>query len=114
MSFLEEGTKRRDMTFNARDRLSPGGIGKLFSHLKGSKNCTFTLNGLPGRSVLSSVRIESLVEPERGTAVVFIHDIARRIGQWPFSRRNHYRLPRPAVTALRSANAYRHRTRKIL
>ena len=56
--WLVEETKRRGMTINAGDRLSLGGVGKLFPLAAGNKTYTYTLNGLPGGPVSTSVRIE--------------------------------------------------------
>ena len=56
--WLVEETRRRGMTIKAGDRLSLGGLGKQFPLSTGDKTYTYTLSGLPGGPVSTSVRIE--------------------------------------------------------
>ncbi len=56
--WLVEEMKQRNETLRAGDRLSLGSVGKLFPLTEGGKTYTYTLNGLPGGSIETSVSID--------------------------------------------------------
>jgi len=55
--WLVEEMKRRHETLQAGDRLSLGSVGKLFPLMESGKTYTYTLTGLPGGPIATSVQI---------------------------------------------------------
>lgn len=56
--WLVDEMKRRNETLKAGDRLSLGSVGKLFPLNESGKTYTYTLNGLPGGPIATSVHID--------------------------------------------------------
>ena len=56
--WLVDEMKRRNETLKAGDRLSLGSVGKLFPLKESGKTYTYTLNGLPGGPIATSVHID--------------------------------------------------------
>lgn len=56
--WMVEEMKRRGQSLKAGDRLSLGAVGKLFPLTEGGKTYTYTLNGLPGGPIATTVRVD--------------------------------------------------------
>ena len=56
--WLVNEMKRQDKTLKAGDRLSLGSVGKLFPLKEPGKTYTYTLKGLPGGPVSTSVTVQ--------------------------------------------------------
>ncbi len=56
--WLVNEMKRQDKTLKAGDRLSLGSVGKLFPFKESGKTYTYTLKGLPGGPISTSVTVE--------------------------------------------------------
>jgi 2-keto-4-pentenoate hydratase len=56
--WLVDEFHRRGKALRAGDLLSLGAVGKLFPLREGGKTYTYTLTGLPGGAITTSVRIE--------------------------------------------------------
>ncbi len=56
--WMVEEMKRRDQSLKAGDRLSLGAVGKLFPLTEGGKTYTYTLNGLPGGAIATTVVVD--------------------------------------------------------